>query len=162
MHFASMAHFADHLLTAAVAEVVSLQKGMERCAVLVEKTAKAEFGTYQPQAGPFQDWAELADSTKEDRLQKGYTENDPLLRSGELRDSISHEATYNEAVIGSISPVMVYQEFGTTTIPPRPVLGPAVFRNKAKIQKIIGAAAVSGMFNGKPIHSLLGYDMEIE
>jgi hypothetical protein len=57
---------------------------------------------------------------------------------------------------------MAYQEFGTPTIPPRPVIGPAAFRNKAKIMKIIGASAVLGMTNGVRIHSSLGYDMEIE
>jgi HK97 gp10 family phage protein len=161
MEFSSMAHFADHLLTAAVKEVLVLHEGLEKCAALIEKTAKAELGTYQPQTGPFQDWAELTDATKTDRVQQGYTENDPLLRSGELRDSISHETGGLEAVIGSTSPVMAIQEFGTSTIPPRPVLGPAAFRNKEKIQRILGAAALSGLFSGTAIHPSLGYDMEV-
>lgn len=162
MHFESLAHFAEHLLTAATLEAVTLEKGMEKCAVIVEKSAKKEIGHYQPQVGPFQDWAELADSTKEDRVRQGYTENDPLLRSGELRGSIEHQSTLQEAVIGSTSPVMAYQEFGTAKIPPRPVIGPAAFKNKEKIQSIIGAAAISGMFSGKPIHESLGYNMETD
>ena len=156
-----MGQFAEHLLLASAKEVLALHTGLEKCAQAIENTAKAELGTYQPETGPFQDWAELTDATKEDRMQQGYTENDPLLRSGELRDSIQHETGSLEAVIGSTSPVMAYQEFGTGTIPPRPVLGPAAFRNKGKIQGILGAAMISGMFNGKKIHTSLGYDMEV-
>jgi HK97 gp10 family phage protein len=162
MEFESLMSFSEHLAAAAVLEVATLEKGMERCAVTVEKSAEDEIGHYQPQVGPFQDWAELADSTKEDRLRQGYTENDPLLRSGELRDSITHESSATEAIIGSTSEIMAYQEFGTSTIPPRPVIGPAAFKNKEKIKGIIGAAAISGMFSGKPIHESLGYDMEID
>ncbi len=161
MEFSSIAQFAEHLLLASAKEVLALHAGLEKCAQLIENTAKAEIGTYQQATGPFQDWAELADATKEDRMQQGYTENDPLLRSGELRDSIQHETGGLEAVIGSTSPIMAYQEFGTGTIPPRPVLGPASFKNKRKIQGILGASMVSGLFNGKPIHSSLGYNMEV-
>jgi HK97 gp10 family phage protein len=162
MHFGSMGQFAEHLLTAATAEAIALHNGLEKCAKLIEKTAKAEIGHYQPAVGPFQDWAELADCTKDNRTRQGYTENDPLLRTGELRDSITHETAGLEAIIGSTSPVMAYQEFGTPSIPPRPVIGPAAFRNKAKIQKIIGLSAISGFTYGSRIHTSLGYDMEID
>lgn len=158
--FESLGHLATHFAELAVTEVVALHEGLEKCAVLVEKTAKGEIGMYQPQAGPFQDWAELAESTKEDRVNRGFSENDPLLRTGGLRDSITHEVNSLEAVIGSTDPVMIYQEFGTPTSPPRAVLGPAAFRNKEKIKAIIGAAAMAGYFGGEKIHESLGYDME--
>lgn len=160
MHFESLVHFAEHLAVAATAEHIALASGMERCAVLVEKSAKDELGHYQPQVGPFQNWDELAEATKEDRVRQGFTENDPEERGGDLEKSIKHESSAEEAVIGSTSPVMEYQEFGTSTMPPRPILGPAAFKNKEKIKQIIGAAAVSGMFNGKKIHESLGYDFE--
>ena len=162
MHFESLGHFAEHLLKSAIAEEMEMHKGLERCAKLIEKTAKAEIGVYQPEVGPFQDWAELAGSTKEDRTRLGYTDDEPLLRSGELRDSITHETAGLEAVIGSTSPVMAYMEFGTLNAPPRPVMGPAAFRNKEKIRKIVGVSAISGMTKGSLIHSALGYNMEIE
>lgn len=162
MEFSSMEHFAGHLAHLAAAETLALHKGLEKCAMLVEKTAKAEIGTYQTAAGPFQDWAELADVTQEERERLGFTPNDPLERSGELGESITHETELLEAVIGSTSPVMEYMEFGTPTTPPRPVLGPAMFRNKEKIRKIIGGAAISGLVGGAAIHASLGYDMEVE
>lgn len=111
-----------------------MQKGLKKAAKIIEKAAKDEFGEYQPKVGSFNEWAELAESTKEDRLKKGFIENDLLLRTGQLRDSIEHEVKGLEAVIGSKDEVMVYQEFGTSKIPPRPVLGPATYRNKDKIK----------------------------
>lgn len=160
MEFESLLHLSEHLAAAAVKEVVTIDAGLEKCLVMMEKTAKGEIGHYQPQRGPFQDWAELADSTKEDRVRQGFTENDPLERTGGLRDSIGHEKGVLEGAMGSTSEIMAYQEFGTPTIPPRPVIGPAAFRNKERIQAILGASVISGMFNGKKIHPALGYDME--
>jgi hypothetical protein len=43
---------------------------------------------------------------------------------------------------------MVYQELGTDRIPPRPVLGPAAYKNKDKIERILGEAVVHAMEYG--------------
>lgn len=160
--FESVALFAEHLLTLEVAIAATTHRALEKAARIVEKDAKGQIGSYQEAAGPFQDWAELAESTKEDRVRKGYTENDPLLRDGKLRDSITHEVEVHEAVIGSKSDIAAYQEFGTPTIPPRPFMGPAVFKNKGKIQRILGEALVEGLIGGEKVHALLGYDDEIK
>ena len=161
-----MTNMAMVFVEAATAEAIALHNGLEKCAKLIEATAKSEFGTYQPDVGPFPDWPQLADSTQEARAKAGYAPNDPLLMTGKLRDSIQHETSGLVAVIGSTSDIMPYHEFGTATIPPRPVLGPAAFRNREHIKKIIGEAMISGLFqlNGKmlPIHPALGYDMEIK
>ena len=141
-------------------EAHALNEGLEKCAKQIEKTAQDEIGHYQSAVGPFQDWAELAESTEADKASKGYPANAPLLRTGEMRDSIKHEVDGLEAVIGSTDEKMAYHEFGTNRIPPRPVMGPAVFRNKEFIQKTIGQAAISGLFGGDRIHPSLGYDME--
>lgn len=150
--------FAEHLAKLAVTEVVALQAGLKGAAKLVEKEAKAEIGHYQPAMGSFQAWPELADSTKADRVRQGYTENDPLLRSGELRDSYKSEVNGYEAVIGSESDIALWQELGTSRIPARSVLGTAAFKNKNKIRAILGTAAVSGLIGEEKIHESLGYD----
>ena len=75
-----------------------------------------------------------------------------------MRDSITHEVHGLEAVIGSTDPKMVYHEFGTAKMPPRPVMGPAAFRNKDFILKVIGKAAMSGLVGGERIHPSLGYE----
>ena len=51
---------------------------MERAAKVVEREAKSEIGEYQDSTiSPFPAWAELADSTKDNRVRLGFTENDP-------------------------------------------------------------------------------------
>jgi hypothetical protein len=146
--FASFADMALHLVELAAVEELALHQGLKKCVVAIEKTAKAEIGTYQPEAGSFNAWPELSDSTKKDRVQKGFTENDPLERTHALEESISHEISGNDGAVGSDSDVMVYQEIGTPTIPPRPVLGPAALRNKDLIIKTMGAAAAAGVLYG--------------
>jgi HK97 gp10 family phage protein len=159
--FGSLAAFAAEIPALEDGVVLELERGLEAVAAMIEKTAKDEIGEYQEAVGPFPAWEELADSTKADRVSKGYTENDPLLRSGALRDSISHQTKGLEAVIGSDSDIAVYQELGTSKIPPRPFLGPAVERNHEAIKKIVGGAVVKGLLGGGSIPSSLEYDHEI-
>lgn len=143
--FTSIGGFVAHLLARDAALVLAMRTGLQTVANAVRDTAKSELGTYQPATGHFGAWPELADSTKADRVAKGFTENDPLLRSGDLRDSIKNEVSATEAVIGSTSDVAAYQELGTERIPPRPFLGPAVIRNEHNIKRILGAAVVAGL-----------------
>lgn len=148
--FKSFGAFAAHLLVRKAATVEMLHLGLKHIAHSIEKTAKEELGVYQPEVGPFPAWPELAESTKDDRVAQGYPENEPLLREGTLRDSISHEVKGLEAAIGSTSDIAVYQELGTEKIPPRPFLGPAAFRNKDTIIKTTAIAAVAGISGGSP------------
>lgn len=156
MHsFTSLGQMAAHLLLTEVKTVIALEHGLEKVAAHIEKEAKAKIGEYQGANGMHDAWPELADSTKEDRLRKGFTENDPLLRTGGLRDSISHETKLLEAQIGSTSDIAVYQELGTSKIPPRPFLGAAAFEAKDKIVAILGAATVAGIVGG----NILSYEI---
>lgn len=159
--FNSLQAFAAHLVMMQTAEIAAIERGLEAAARAIKKTAKSEIGHYQLAAGPFPGWSLLAASTEADKAAKGYPENAPLLREGDLRDSIEHETHHLEAVIGSKSDIAAYQEFGTNKIPPRPFIGPAAFRNKEKIKKILGSAVVAGLVGGDVIHESLGYDMEV-
>lgn len=142
----SMTGFAAHLLEMAAAEENALRAGLKKCAQAIEKTAREEIGTYQPEVGPFNAWPALEDSTikQHERMGAGDT---PLLVTGELRDTLGYQVEGNKAVIGSTSDLMVYQELGTPTIPPRPVLGPAAISNKELIEHTMGHAA-AGMLYG--------------
>lgn len=160
MNFDSLASFASHLLTLQAAEALALREGLDKAAAAVEATAKSEIGVYQDAVAPFPAWADLADSTEREKERLGYPLDAPLLRTGELRDSISHEVSGLEAAIGTPSQVMVYQELGTDTIPPRPVLGPAAIRNEDTIQRILGRAAVTGLLGGASVPRGLGYDFD--
>jgi hypothetical protein len=154
----SLLDMVGKLVAAEIGIRVAAHEALERVAVAVEDTAKSELGVYQPAVGPFGEWAELADATKEDRVARGFTENEPLLRTGELRDSIGHRVDGLEAEIGSTNEIMVYQELGTTRIPPRPVLGPAAERNHDVITAELGGAVVAGLLGGQSIGGALGYD----
>jgi hypothetical protein len=160
--FGSMGALAEHLVTRIPAIAASLERGLEQALVKIENTAKAEFGSYQPAVGPFPEWPELAEATKDDRVQQGFSENDPLLRSGAQRDSIEHERQGLEGVVGSTDAKMVFSEFGTPTEPARPVLGPAAFLNREALQKLVGAAVVSGLVGSEQIHKALGYELSTE
>jgi phage gpG-like protein len=144
----TMASFGEHLAKMATTVVLGERQGLKKAAELVEKEAKSEFGTYQGAIGHFEKWAELENSTKDDRVASGFTENDPLLRSGSLRDTVSHEVSGLEAVIGSASDIMVYQELGTATIPPRAVLGPSLLRKEKEVLKILGVHTATAMLAG--------------
>ena len=126
-------------------------RALEKAAVVVERRAKEKLGGYQDQTGPFIAWPELAESTKEDRLRLGFTENDPGLRSGEMRDSIEHTVIDNEAHVGSDDDKLVWFEFGTANQPPRSVLGGAVVDEIDKIIGIVGESAVLALV-GKDVH----------
>ena len=151
--------FAAHLIASDIAVIESLNRGLKIFAASVEKTAKDEIGFYQDAVGPFPAWAELAESTETEKARLGYPLEAPLLRTGDMKDSISHEVGMLEAVVGSTDDKMVYHEFGTSRMPPRPVLGPALYHNRAKIEKILGAAVVTGLIGQDIIHEALGYNL---
>ncbi|QEH36502.1 hypothetical protein OJF2_50860 [Aquisphaera giovannonii] len=125
------------------------QHALEKAAKLVEKRAKEKIGEYQDQAGPFIAWPDLAESTKADRARQGFPEDEPLLRTGEMRDSIEHTVGNGEAQVGSNSDIAVYQELGTQHIPPRSFLGGAVVDEMDRIIKIVGEDAVAALGTGQ-------------
>lgn len=159
--FGDIANFITHLAAVETNLISHLHNGLEKAAQVVEKTAKEEIGTYQQAIGPFPSWAALAQSTQDDRVQKGFSPDDPGLRTGQMRDSISHETVGLEAAIGSDDQNLVFFEFGTPKQPPRPVLGPAVEHNHAKIEELLGHATVHGLMGGQPVAARLGYDHEV-
>jgi len=159
--FGSFGEFAAHLLELQVTEAIALRKGLDRVGALIERSAKAEIGFYQGAVGEFAAWEPLADSTEAEKARLGFEPDAPLLRTGDLRESIGHEVGGLEVVTGSTSDVMVYQELGDEKLPPRAVLGPAAIHNADRIEAILGTAAISGLIGADRIHEALGYDMDI-
>jgi HK97 gp10 family phage protein len=155
--FDSFGGLAKHLLETVVAQHEMQQKGLEKAARVVEKRAKEKIGEYQDQVGPFIAWPELADSTKADRLRKGFSEDEPLLRTGAMRDSIEHMVVDNAAYVGSNSDIAVFQELGTSKMPPRSFLGGALAEKTDDVCEIIGESTYNALI-GKDV---VGGKMEI-
>ena len=105
---------------------------------IVEKRSKEKIGEYQPATGPIPAWTELADSTKEDRVAKGFTENEPLERSGDLRDKITSGIDGDIGYVGSPDLKAMWAEVGTPTEPARSWLEGAYYDKKTEVEAHFG------------------------
>lgn len=154
----SLVGFANHLRGVNHALTGGQKKALERAALIIEKEAKAEIGNRQGEAKPFKAWDPLADTTihgwrghpgKEDL---GFTppDYDPLLRGGDMRDSIEHTVKGHEAHVGSNSDVAVWQELGTVNMPARSFLGGAAVRKKHEVGKVVGRS-VAMILSGRSV-----------
>lgn len=141
--FSSMTEFAVYLGELALAQHIADKALLTRAATVVQIEAKRKIGAYQPGAGPFAPWAPLADSTVAEKERLGYvgqvSDDDPLLRTGGMRDSIEKNADAAEAFVGSDDDKAVWQELGTRRIPPRSFLGSAAVEKTPEILRIMGA-----------------------
>ncbi len=149
--FTSFGDFAGFLGALSVI-VEADRRGLDKATKLIQKTAKAKIGDYQEQAGPFAPWAPLAASTIAEKQSLGYTgqvsEDDPLLRTEEMRESIERTFGAKEGYVGSNSDIMVYQELGTRHIPPRSVLGGAAAEKGKEVSEIIGEQTYLTLIGG--------------
>ncbi len=108
------------------------EHSLEKAAAFAEEKAKAAIGTYE------YNWTPLAASTV---ARKGA--DTPLLVDGALRDSYEHTViSGDEAEVGSDNPIAEWQELGTPTIPPRPVLLETGKRYEKEIVAILEAGLV--------------------
>ena len=114
------------------------QKGLKKAAEIIQEESKSELGNYQDAVGPLEAWAELADATKEDRVHRGYPENEPLLREGTLRDSINVYKDDDGYTVGSELEQAYYLEVGTEKMPPRSFLEGAFYRKEKEIAEEVG------------------------
>ncbi|ARW09980.1 hypothetical protein [Acetobacter ascendens] len=112
---------------------------LEKAAILLVADCKEEVGTYQrANMGHLPPWDELAISTKQDRLARGFSENEPGLRTGEMRALYSsYIEDGSKVIIGNPDVVAKWFEEGTMKQPPRPVIATALFRKEHSITKKI-------------------------
>lgn len=130
--FDSLEKFAKHLRKVASTYSRYEMQAANFVGQELVKEAKDKIGHLQEgimtRAHAFFDWEPLTDSTKADKQRQGYVMNsdyNPLLRTGEMRDSIKYDFNpfLHKLRLGSDSQIMLYQELGTKYIPPRSVLG---------------------------------------
>jgi HK97 gp10 family phage protein len=119
-------------------------------AAILAKQARSYIGTYDAEPR----WPELAASTQKQRVSKGYSANKPLKRSGKLKDSITFDILSDrEAIAGSTDERAPFFEFGTSRMPPRPFMLPAIHESGPKIEKLTGRIAVAALSARGNVHS---------
>jgi phage gpG-like protein len=125
MNFSSLAAFAA-FTTGLIVEVDKAKHdALEKAAKIIEVEAKSVLGT------DGYGWPALSPETK--KTQPGM-----LLETGEMRDSIGHTVTANEAHVGSDNDKAVWHELGTVKIPARSFLMGAAIHKRDEVVREIG------------------------
>lgn len=110
------------------------------------KVSRGFLGEYQP------GWAQLAQATLDEKQRLGFETPSPLKRTGALEESISGEAEDVglgvKGIVGSTSDLAEIHEHGTSRIPARPFLGPALMLAETKIADDLGHLAVRALTPG--------------
>lgn len=120
-----------------VIEFASL--GVLEAAELIKEEAKSYIGHQQD------NWPDLAESTLAEKERSGYEVPAPLLRKGELRESIKVRHEGLQAVIGTDDPSAAIHEHGNEHVPPRPFLHPALFAKSKEVRVILQKAVQNGI-----------------
>jgi phage gpG-like protein len=90
-------------------------------------------------------WEPLAPSTQRDRARRGYEPDHPILwRTGDLANSLSSrdaggnifEASKNGLRVGTSIPYASFHEYGTSRMPPRPLVGLTRERSQAIVRAV--------------------------
>jgi phage gpG-like protein len=127
MKFGSIAAFVAFLETRPRAVEEAEKLGLDAAGKMLRREARDMIGEEIPQ------WADLAPATVQEKQRLGYTgqvsATDPLLRTGELRNSIDYEVGEHKVTLGSTDPIAPFQEHGTAKIPPRPFIGSTMYRS---------------------------------
>jgi len=135
-----------NVLAAATGTFLSAEyAALDHAGGMVEREAERVLGTYD------YGWPQLAPSTQARRAQAGFSPNEPLLVTHELRDSIHHQVngtvTRMEVDIGSDNPKAIWHELGTSHHPPRPFLMPALVHEEQAIVHAIGPIVLRGFYH---------------
>ena len=154
--------FAAHLTGAVAAMERAEHHAMDRSARTVKRTAKAAIGTYQGGVGRYAPWEQLHAATLhggrsprtgyrfKGKVELGFASegnDNPLLRTGALRESIQHSTGHREAVVGSNSVYAAPLELGDpgNNTPPRSFLGASAMRHGHDTAEMVGRSVVAAL-----------------
>lgn len=143
----SLAEFGQRLLAASGAAKLIEHEVLKLQCEAVEAEAKSYFGHYNHPGA----WAQLAETTQKRRVHLGFNANEPLLRTGDLRDSIQHAVDDGVGYVFSNSPIARYQELGAPNLPPRPFLSTAAMSITGRLEEI-AARSVTSLLASAIIH----------
>jgi hypothetical protein len=175
--FRDIASFVRYLQTLEPRVETAIHRGLTEGGRMIQEEAQHSIGHYQTSAGPFRAWPPLAEATlyggkdlhghtHPGKIELGFAPPDnPLLRTGELRDHIELSIGHHKAVVGvpdetvgdgtpenpvrNIGDVAVWQEFGDRNMPARSFLGRAGFVRAKAAAHAIGHAVYLALA-GKP------------
>ncbi len=120
---------------------IGMAAAMKTSAIALVAEVKAEFDQNPgDSAVGSNNWVELKEAAKAEYVRKGVAVDVPLLGNGALRDSIQYQSTETSFSVGSDSEIAKHQEFGTSTIPPRPFSASALHRAIPNILNTVGKA----------------------
>jgi hypothetical protein len=130
-----MAHLAHMQREVAALSPAIVERGCE----LIRDEAQRVIGK------GYSDWPPLAERTINDKRQHGFPAPKPLLRTGEMRASIEITIASDglSGQVGSNEDKAVWQELGTSRIPPRSFLREAAMRVEGKIHKMAERELIS-------------------
>jgi hypothetical protein len=149
----SFGELAESLEAHATAAVAAAHTALKAGAELVKTEAQAKLGHYQGAAGDTPAWAPLSEATQADRVAKGFTPDDPLLRTGELRDSIEiRPVTEDEIEVGvfdgEMQTIAAAMEFGYHNVRANKIVAPRSFiRSTAFEQAVPVGELIEHAFN---------------
>lgn len=139
----SLQEFEAMLSASARTTIPRIEIGLDKVGHLAESLAAEYPGEYQ------HGWAPLAESTIDDKTDKGLPVPSPLKREGDMAASYRKELDLPELemVIGSPELKALWQEMGTSnggrSIPPRPVCALALEHSLPYAADVFGEIAVS-------------------
>ena len=145
--FSSFADMASHVGRAAASLPAGIAAALAATGEAAASQAREKMGIYQDGVGPFPAWPELASSTQIERVELGFSANEPLLRTGELRDSIGFAVNALSVTIGSPLDKAVKMELGDpgASVPARPFLGPAMWEESLRAGQRIKIAIANAL-----------------
>jgi len=139
--FKSYGEFAAFLGRRAGEHKIPLEIAAREASVLLENRVRAIYGDNEK-------LAHLAPSTQVERVSKGYTPNDPLLRDGALlRSKVERFHEGMTAAVGTPEIINAYHEFGYVnartgkSVTPRPVFKIALEEMEPDVEALLQAAA---------------------
>lgn len=156
MNFANLGALARHAAVVSTRIDGAIASGVRMAAKVVLKRTRAKFGAYQTADGPFQTWPPLTDETKRERVEAGFPADEPLLRTGALRDSYEMDAEGLTAGVGSSSVVAEAQELGVPSrgLPARSTLGMAFVESERDAFDALALEVETVMQYGRSTYAL--------
>ncbi|MBY0548721.1 MAG: hypothetical protein K2W95_15735 [Candidatus Obscuribacterales bacterium] len=150
--FNSLGAFANYMRRQAITQCKhAMTSALDQIGQDVKAQAIANIGHYQNAVGNYPAWAQLAPATldRKSRYGQGLGGNPdtPLYATGKLQRSIKY-VVHRPSLsvhIGSNVKSIVYTEFGTQDMPPRPLFGPAAMQVMPRFLPMLGAYALAGI-----------------